>query len=94
VVNPRIRPPSAERDLLDQAKVVDRGCKAQLEIIPFRSKALIGHTNTFVALARSENLAERFGVGFFRDKDFITGGILIPTVDHEKEASFAGRASL
>jgi hypothetical protein len=50
----------------------------------------MGHTNTCVALARMEKLAERFGVSFFRDKDSITGGII--PVHHEKEVSFAGLA--
>lgn len=38
-------------------------------------------------------ISRTVGVGFFRDKDSITCGILIP-VDEEKEASFAGLVSL
>ena len=48
VVNLRIRPPSAERDHLDKAKVVERVVEGAPGNQLFRSQALIGHTNTRV----------------------------------------------
>jgi hypothetical protein len=53
---------------MDKATVVGEGWRAQLEISPFRSKALLGHSNTCVALAHMGKSAERFGVVFLRDE--------------------------